>query len=260
MESLASFLPFSFVLVFFGMVFTLLYLFWQLLQVSSAQALPVFLHVLVMLISGIFYGVHSFLPNDFTTFTVEGIAVTSVQWRYLNWLLTTLLAMLSFPLLAAAYLLRPLQTSGYLGLAMVVVIGSGYIGEADMFANNRLTILAVVMFFLSFSGFVWLLTRIYVLLVEIQQKMSQKARQPTDELAMNLFKTLFVLIALGWLIYPVGYFFSFLYEEPLWVGYREVIYNLADFINKTFLALLALAIAQTLSSPVRSSSAPPSVA
>jgi bacteriorhodopsin len=227
------------------MVFALLYLLSQLPQVSSAQALPVFLHVLVMLISGIFYGVHSFLPNDFTTFTVEGVAITSVNWRYLNWGLTTLLAMLSFPLLAAAYLPRPLQTGIYFGLAMIIIVGGGYIGESDMFANGRVTVLAMVMFFVSFSGFVWLLLRIYGMLVDIQQKMTQKT--PSEALAMDLFKILFVLVALGWLIYPVGYFFSFLYNEPLWVGYREVVYNLADFINKIFLALLALAIAQTLS-------------
>lgn len=249
MESLTSFLPFSFVLVFFGMAFTFAYLLWQTTQVSGTWILPVFLHLLVMLVSGIFYGVHSFLPNDFTSFSVEGISITAVPWRYLNWLLTTLLAMASFPLLAAPYLARPGRQVFWLVMAMLIIVGGGYIGEADMFAKNQVTILAVFMFLFSFSGFIFILWVIYQMLAEIQQNMPEKTKQPSDELALNLFKTLFALVALGWLIYPVGYFFSFLYAEPLWVGYREVVYNLADFVNKIFLALLALAIAQTLSSP-----------
>ena len=45
------------------------------------------------------------------------------------------------------------------------------------------------------------------------------------------FKTMRAIVTVGWLIYPLGYFFGYLMGSVR-AGDLNLVYNLADFVNK----------------------------
>ena len=53
---------------------------------------------------------------------------------------------------------------------------------------------------------------------------------------MTAFGTLRMIVTVGWVIYPLGYIFG--YTGAVDVNFLNIIYNLADFVNKIAFGLV----------------------
>ena len=60
-------------------------------------------------------------------------------------------------------------------------------------------------------------------------------------------KRLRLFIAIGWLIYPIGYLMAMFGVGPEGLVLRELIYNLADVVNKVGFGLVAVFAAKQVS-------------
>ena len=174
----------------------------------------------VMAVSVVILGIAA--TNYFYMFNVyrDGLARGDnhfpTVFRYIDWLLTTPLLLLEFPLLlgigarGAAFMRR-------LIILDLVMIASGYFGE--LYLGN-----APIHWGMFLLGCIaWL--AILVLMFNALQQLPPSVG-PAMRGALRVLNLFFLV---GWAIYPLGYFAPIL-ELPLEV--RELVYNLADAVNK----------------------------
>merc|ERR1712187_767904 len=121
-------------------------------------------------------------------------------------------------------------------LGTVLMLAFGYMGEAG-FVNAWLG------FIVGLAGWAFILFEIFV---GEASKVNAEG-EGVNEHVKSSFATMRIIVSLGWSIYPLGYFFGYLMgavEDSI----LNLIYNLADFINKIAfcLAIWASAKASTL--------------
>merc|ERR1712063_176138 len=58
------------------------------------------------------------------------------------------------------------------------------------------------------------------------------AGEQKSEAVASAFSTMRFIVTVGWSIYPLGYFFGAVSDDPL-----NLIYNVADFVNKIWFCL-----------------------
>lgn len=149
-------------------------------------------------------------------------------YRYVDWLLTTPLMLLKFPLLLGVgasgirFMLRLVALD-------FVMIFTGLIGEVVP------GIPAVHYGMFLIGCFAWLLIVVSMVMAlgELPAKISQATRRAV--------RTMSLFIVIGWAIYPLGYMAPIL-QLPFEV--RELVYNVADFANKLGLCLVVYAAAK----------------
>jgi len=107
---------------------------------------------------------------------------------------------------------------------LVMVIG-GYLGEAGVI-NAML-------------GFViWMAGWIYVLYEIFSGETGKVATRSGNKAFVTAFGTLRMIVTIGWCIYPLGYVFGPALTDSVDSNSLNVIYNLADFINKIAFGLI----------------------
>tara|TARA_Y100001968_G_C19342600_1_gene710318 strand:+ start:66 stop:776 length:711 start_codon:yes stop_codon:yes gene_type:complete len=150
---------------------------------------------------------------------LPGNAVTT--YRYVDWLITVPLQIVEFYLILAAV---TAVASGLfwrlLGASLVMLIG-GFLGETEL-----LGVSATVGFIVGMAGWLYI---IYEVFSGEASKLSVSSGNPGGQFAFN---TLRIILTAGWFIYPAGYYFGHLSGSPDW-NTTNVVYNLADLINKT---------------------------
>lgn len=142
--------------------------------------------------------------------------------RYVDWLFTTPLLLMKFPLLLRMGE-RGTKFFWQLVLLDVAMIVTAFIAETSEVNSERWWT-----FFLVSCGFEAFI--VYVLYMSLGQSIME-APAPLAK-ALETMR-LFVLI--GWAIYPIG----FLMARAGYGEYREIIYNIADVINKVGFGLVA---------------------
>merc|ERR1712151_1317937 len=155
-------------------------------------------------------GVHYFYMREFWV----KIGTSPILYRYIDWSITVPLQMIEFYLILAA----------------------GYCGEAG-FVNE-------------WAGFIVGLAGWGFILFEIFLGEASKVAGSGDKVNTHVkasFSTMRFIVSIGWSIYPLGYFFGYLVgsvEDSI----LNLVYNLADFVNKIAfcLAIWASAKASTL--------------
>merc|ERR1739847_158815 len=101
-------------------------------------------------------------------------------------------------------------------LGTVAMLAFGYGGEMHQLGPSG----AWVGFALGLSG--WF----FILAVIFQQNLGQ-----VNEFVQSSYNTMRIIVTLGWSIYPLGYLFGYLLGAVDEV-FLNVIYNVADFVNK----------------------------
>ncbi|MEM6794739.1 MAG: bacteriorhodopsin [Acidobacteriota bacterium] len=154
------------------------------------------------------------------------------EFRYLDWLITTPLILVKFPaLLGFDEDRRPMLVT--LVFADVVMIVTGYAGETAINqAEGGISGLGIWMFIAACVAWLFI---IYILYTVVSSAAVDKL-QPIQE-GLNRLK---LFIVIGWAVYPLGYLVSMFglgFEGQL---ARELIYNVADVINKVGFGLVAL--------------------
>ncbi|MFB1016244.1 MAG: bacteriorhodopsin [Alteromonadaceae bacterium] len=158
--------------------------------------------------------VHYFYMRD--VWVATGTSPT--EFRYIDWLLTVPLLMAEFYLIMSAVGKVPGRVFWNLLAGTTAMLLLGYAGETGMM-NVGLA------FGLSMAA--WLYVIWYIMMGEAS-KINANLANPHVQKA---YKTMTLLVTVGWAIYPLGYFLGYLGggADP---GTMNVIYNLADFWNK----------------------------
>jgi len=175
-----------------------------------------------MVVAGLVTGVAAF--HYFRMAGVYAQGEFPTEYRYIDWIITTPLLLVKFPLLlglgkGAGKFLVPLIL---LDIAMVV---TAYIAEVSPLGGTSWWA-----FFLVACLFE--LAIVYVLYA----KMNTAINAAPAPLASAL-RTMRLFILVGWAIYPVGFLMAL--AGPAGGDLREVFYNVADVINKVGFGLVA---------------------
>jgi len=148
---------------------------------------------------------------------------TPTVFRYIDWLLTVPLQMIEFYLILAAV------TAVAGGLFLQLLLGSlvmlifGFMGEAGMMP-------AMPAFIIGMLAWIYM---IYVLYMGA----GRAAVATTSASVQTAYNSMLWIIVVGWAIYPLGYVFGYL-MGAVDSSTLNLIYNLADFVNKILFGLV----------------------
>ena len=152
-------------------------------------------------------------------------------YRYIDWLLTVPLLMIEFYFILSA--VKKVSSGIFWRLlvgSLVMLIG-GYLGEAGY-------INITAGFVIGMAGWIYIL---YEIFAGEAAKEAAKLKGPVNG-CFNFCKW---VVTLGWSIYPLGYLFGYMIggtdEASL-----NIIYNLADLLNKTIFGLVIYQTAKNL--------------
>jgi bacteriorhodopsin len=141
-----------------------------------------------------------------------------IVYRYVDWSITVPLQMIEFNLILKA---AGKQVSGAmfwkLLLGTVVMLLFGYLGEIQV-------VPPLIGFIVGMCGWGFILQEIFI------GEAGGAAGQCSEAVA-TAFNNMRMIVTVGWAIYPAGYFFGYLLGAVDDV-YLNVIYNIADFVNK----------------------------
>lgn len=159
--------------------------------------------------------------------------------RYIDWLVTTPLLLIKFPLLLGLKEGKGRALLTKLVIADIIMIIGGYIGESSINLAGGFTQLGLWAYVVGCIAWFYI---IYLLFTNVTKAAEDK---PAPIRKALLQMRLFILI--GWAIYPVGYAVT-LFAPGIEVQLvRELIYNFADLINKVGFGLIAFFAVKTMS-------------
>jgi bacteriorhodopsin len=142
------------------------------------------------------------------------------ELRYIDWILTTPLMLLKFPLILGVGR-RGISFMVRLVLLDLVMIGTGYVGEVSHGPAAHYGF-----FLLGCMAWFGILVSLFIALGTLPDRIGPAVRNGVR--IMGLF------VVVGWAIYPLGFFAPIL---GLPADVRELVYNVADLLNKVGLCL-----------------------
>ena len=150
--------------------------------------------------------------------------VTTV-FRYIDWLVTVPLQIVEFYLiLAAVTAVTSILFWRLLGASLVMLV-FGYLGEAGLMD-------VTVGFIIGMAGWIYI---IYEIFAGEAAKLSEGSKNAGGQFAFN---TLRYIVTIGWAIYTIGYFLGYMSgSETTDFSTVNIIYNIADLVNKTAFGL-----------------------
>ena len=154
---------------------------------------------------------------------------TPTVYRYIDWFITVPLQMIEFYLILSA--VRKVSSGIFWRLligSLIMVIG-GYLGEAEYISR-------MLGFVIGMAGWIYILYEIFS--GEAGRSVAKSGSKPF----VTAFSALRMIVTVGWAIYPLGYIFGYL-SDSVDGESLNVIYNLADFINKIAFGLIIWAAA-----------------
>jgi hypothetical protein len=119
-------------------------------------------------------------------------------------------------------------------LGSVVMLVGGYLGEAGY-------INATLGFIIGMAGWVYILYEIF------SGEAGKAAAKSGNKALVTAFGAMRMIVTVGWAIYPLGYVFGYL-TGGVDAESLNVVYNLADFVNKIAFGLVIWAAATSSSS------------
>ena len=148
---------------------------------------------------------------------------TPTVFRYIDWLLTVPLQMVEFYLILAAVTAVASGLFWQLLLGSLVMLIFGFMGEAGIMA-------AMPAFVIGMLAWIYM---IYVLYMGA----GKAAVATTSASVQTAYNSMLWIIVVGWAIYPAGYVFGYL-MGAVDSSTLNLIYNLADFVNKILFGLV----------------------
>ena len=144
-------------------------------------------------------------------------------FRYIDWLLTVPLQMVEFYLILAACTNVAASLFKKLLVGSLVMLGAGFAGEAGLAP-------ALPAFVVGMLGWLYMIKELYM--------GEGKAAVSTASPAVNsAYNAMMMIIVVGWSIYPLGYVAGYL-MGAVDANTLNLIYNLADFVNKILFGLI----------------------
>jgi len=143
---------------------------------------------------------------------------TPTVYRYIDWLITVPLQLIEFYLILAA--VKKVSTGIFWRIlvgSLVMLLG-GYLGEAGFIPE-------MLGFVIGIAGWLFILFEIF------SGEAGKAAAKSGNKSFATAFGALRMIVTVGWAIYPLGYVFGYL-TGGIDANSLNVIYNLADFVNK----------------------------
>jgi bacteriorhodopsin len=161
---------------------------------------------------------------------------TPTVYRYIDWLITVPLLMVEFYLILAAITKVPAGVFWRLMIGTLVMLIGGYLGEAGYMG-------VWPGFLIGMAGWAYIL---YEIFAGQAGKISADSAPPAVQSAFKLMRN---IVTVGWAIYPVGYFVGYLAgSEPAEsANMLNVVYNLADVVNKIAFGVIVWTVATSQS-------------
>ena len=150
-------------------------------------------------------------------------------YRYIDWLITVPLQMVEFYLILAAVGKANSGMFWRLLIGSVVMLVGGYLGEAG-YINEMLG------FIIGMAGWIYILYEVF------SGEAGKAAAKSGNKALVTAFGAMRMIVTVGWAIYPLGYVFGYL-TGGVDANSLNVIYNLADFLNKIAFGLVIWAAA-----------------
>ena len=148
---------------------------------------------------------------------------TPTVFRYIDWLLTVPLQMVEFYLILAAVTAVASGLFWQLLLGSLVMLIFGFMGEAGIMA-------AMPAFVIGILAWIYM---IYVLYMGA----GKASVATTSASVQTAYNSMLLIIVVGWAIYPIGYVAGYL-MGAVDSSTLNLIYNLADFVNKILFGLV----------------------
>ena len=145
-------------------------------------------------------------------------------YRYVDWLLTVPLQVVEFYLILAAVTTVRGGVFFKLLISSLVMLIAGYLGEAG---------LAPVLPAFVIGCAAWLYI-IYEIFAGETSKINAASGNVASQTAFSAMKW---ILTVGWIIYPVGYYLGYL-GGGVDANSLNLVYNLADFVNKILFGLV----------------------
>jgi len=162
--------------------------------------------------------------------------VVSIQYRYMDWIITVPLMALKFPSLVGKDAITDSKVAGlgFTGicfLGAIIMIGFGYAGEANLIENGMIALIL--------GGVGWAM-----IIVATGTPWTTGKGVDNSKIAPELMWSTNALrwfIVVGWIIYPIGYLFSpeVGMMDDVSQEQMAVLYNIADMINKIGFGVVA---------------------
>jgi bacteriorhodopsin len=144
-------------------------------------------------------------------------------YRYVDWLITVPLQIVEFYLILVAVTAVTSALFWRLLGASLVMLVFGFLGEAGILD-------ATLGFVVGMAG--W----IYIIYEGFSGEASKLAAGSGNKGGQFAFNTLRLILTAGWAIYPIGYFLGYL-GGGTDANTVNIIYNVADLVNKTAFGL-----------------------
>jgi len=164
-------------------------------------------------------GVHYYYMRDYWVAEMQ----TPIVYRYIDWLITVPLLMIEFYIILKAVGASVSSNSFWrLLVGTLVMLIGGYLGEAQVISST--------------SRACYWYYRLGVIIWEIFGGEASKAADANAGIK-SAFNALRIIVLVGWAIYPLGYIFGYMLGS-VDDGSLNIIYNLADFVNKILFGLI----------------------
>merc|ERR1719343_12504 len=207
-----DFVAISFWIISIAMVAATVFFLMEAMFVSTKWKTSMHVGALVTLVAA----VHYFYMREFWV----QIHSSPILYRYIDWSITVPLQMIEFNLILSA--VQPVSSLMFwrLLIGTVVMLAFGYMGEAN-FVNPWLG------FLVGMAGWGFILFEIFLGEAGAVAASGDKV----NEYVKSSFSTMRIIVTAGWSIYPLGYFFGYL-MHGVNDNALNLVYNLADFVNK----------------------------
>ena len=211
-----DFVGISFWVISMGMLAATAFFFMEAGNVASGWSTSV---IVAGLITGIAF-IHYMYMREVWVSTGDSPTV----YRYIDWLITVPLQMVEFYLILAAVGKANSGMFWRLLIGSLVMLVGGYLGEAG-YINSTLG------FIIGMAGWEYILYEIF------SGESGKAAAKSGNKALVTAFGALRMIVTVGWAIYPLGYIFGYL-TGGVDAETLNVVYNLADFINKIAFGLV----------------------
>jgi len=216
-----DFVGISFWLVSMGMIATTVFFFAERNTVAASWRTSL---TVAGLVTGVAF-VHYMYMREVWVTTGE----TPTVYRYIDWLITVPMQIVEFYLILAAVRKVPTSMFWRLLIASIVMLVGGYLGEAGYIQE-------FVGFIIGMAGWIYILFEIF------SGEAGRAAAKGGNKAVATCFGAMRMIVTIGWAIYPLGYVFGYL-AGGIDSNTLNIIYNLADFVNKLAFGLVIWAAA-----------------
>ena len=219
----SDFVGISFWIISIAMVAATVFFLMESLRVKGKWRTSLVVGALVTLVAA----VHYFYMRDVWVST----GASPTVFRYVDWIITVPLQMIEFYLILAACTAIAGGVFWRLFVGSLVMLIGGYLGEAG-FIN------ATLGFVIGMAGWIFILYEIFA-----GEASKVNAAEAPDSVK-TAYNTMKWIVTIGWAIYPIGYFMGYM-AGGVDDNSLNIIYNLADVVNKIAFCLAIWAAAVT---------------